>query len=223
MWPNTEIYHMNISHNKVAISTTLLTLLMMIVLLTFSSSLARTGQQSDMHSDVHLTVGDPAPEFEAMTDEGEVWRSADHDGGILVVFFFPAAMTGGCTAQACSFRDNRTKLVDMGAEVVGISGDQIRNLQIFRATNNLNFPLLSDAEGSIARAFGVPVRDGGTITREVDGEQVELTRNVTTARWTFIIDEDGNIAYIDTEVQADVDSEAVIAAIAEMTGTQERH
>jgi thioredoxin-dependent peroxiredoxin len=194
-------------------------LFVMALLLTFSSTLAQTGEPPDGKTDMPLTVGDPAPEFEAMTDEGEMWRSADHEGGILVVFFFPAAMTGGCTAQACSFRDNRSQLVEMGAEVVGISGDQVRNLQIFRATNNLNFPLLSDADGSIAQAFGVPVRDGGTITREVDGEQVELTRNVTTARWTFIIGEDGNIAYIDTEVQADVDSEAVLAALREMTGS----
>ncbi len=177
-----------------------------------SSVMAQTAGQND----TPLRIGDPAPEFEAMTDKGEIWRSADHKSGILVVFFYPAAMTGGCTAQACSFRDNRSQLVDMGAEVVGISGDQVRNLQIFRRSNNLNFPLLSDADGSIAQAFGVPLRDGGTITREVDGEQVELTRNVTTARWTFIIGEDGNIAYMDTEVDASVDSEAVLAAIKEM-------
>jgi thioredoxin-dependent peroxiredoxin len=178
--------------------------------------------QTSGQYDTPLQVGDPAPVIEAMTDEGELWRSADHEGGILVVFFFPAAMTGGCTAQACSFRDNRSQLVDMGAEVVGISGDPLQNLQIFRRTNNLNFPLLSDADGSIARAFGVPVRDGGTITREVDGEQVELTRNITTARWTFIIDEEGRIAYIDTEVQAAVDSEAVLAALRNMTGSKTR-
>lgn len=197
----------------------LLILLVTTVLLTFSSTLAQTGEPSDGKTDMPPTVGDPAPEFEAMTDEGEMWRSSDHEGGLLVVFFFPAAMTGGCTAQACSFRDNRSQLVDMGAEVVGISGDQIRNLQIFRGTNNLNFPLLSDVDGSIARAFGVPVREGGTITREVDGEQVELTRTVTTARWTFIIDEEGKIAYVDTEVDAAVDSEAVLAALREMTGS----
>jgi len=205
--------------NMSFIPAKLLILLVTTVLLTFSSTLAQTGEPSDGKTDMPPTVGDPAPEFEAMTDEGEMWRSADHEGGLLVVFFFPAAMTGGCTAQACSFRDNRSQLVDMGAEVVGISGDQTRNLQIFRRTNNLNFPLLSDADGSIAQAFGVPVRDGGTITREVDGEQVELTRNVTTARWTFIIDEEGKIAYVDTEVDAAVDSEAVLAALREMTGS----
>ena len=205
--------------NMSFIPAKLLILLVTTVLLTFSSTLAQTGEPSDGKTDMPPTVGDPAPEFEAMTDQGEMWRSSDHEGGLLVVFFFPAAMTGGCTAQACSFRDNRSQLVDMGAEVVGISGDQIRNLQIFRGTNNLNFPLLSDVDGSIARAFGVPVREGGTITREVDGEQVELTRTVTTSRWTFIIDEEGKIAYVDTEVDAAVDSEAVLAALREMTGS----
>lgn len=164
--------------------------------------------------DMNLNIGDTAPSFEATSAEGELWRSSDHTGDkILVVYFYPAAMTGGCTAQACSFRDDRTRLTEMGAEVVGISGDQVRNLQVFKRVNNLNFPLLSDPEGKIAQSFGVPVRAGSTITREVDGEEVELSRDVTTARWTFIIDRDGKIVYKDTEVDAGGDSKAVISAI----------
>ncbi len=167
--------------------------------------------------EMKLNIGDPVPNFNSVTDKGESWRSVDHVGdNILVVFFYPAAMTGGCTAQACSFRDNRTRLTEMGAEVVGISGDTVDNLELFRRANNLNFPLLSDADGSIAQAFGVPLRSGGTITREVDGVEHVLTREVSTARWTFIIDTDGKIAYVDTEVDAAGDSETVIAAITEM-------
>jgi thioredoxin-dependent peroxiredoxin len=165
-----------------------------------------------------LDIGDAAPEFEAMTAEGEKWSSSDHIGeSILVVYFYPAAMTGGCTAQACSFRDNRSQLLDLGAEVVGISGDEVNSLRIFKHTNNLNFPLLSDPDGSIARSFGVPVRDGGTITREVDGEEVELRRTVTTSRWTYIIGRDGTVLYKDTDVDAEGDSEAVIAAIRQLS------
>lgn len=168
--------------------------------------------------DPGLQIGDAAPEFEALTAEGEQWHSSDYVGEtILVVYFYPAAMTGGCTAQACSFRDNRSQLLDLGAEVVGISGDEINNLRIFKNTNNLNFPLLSDPEGNIARSFGVPVRDGGSITREVDGEEVELRRSVTTARWTYIIGRDGTILYKDTEVDAEGDSESVIAAIRQLS------
>ncbi|MEX0680022.1 MAG: peroxiredoxin [Balneolales bacterium] len=187
------------------------TYLMMIIL---SSAISFTPTHAQ---EMKLDIGDPAPKFTSITDQGQVWRSTDHVGdNLLVVFFYPAAMTGGCTAQACSFRDNRTRLTEMGAEVVGISGDRVENLELFRHANNLNFPLLSDSDGNIARSFGVPVRDGGSITREVDGKEYVLTRDISTARWTFIIDTDGNIAYIDTEVDAAGDSEAVIAAITEM-------
>lgn len=174
-----------------------------------------------MAQDATLTIGDIAPSFEATTADGETWKSEDVVGDqILVVYFYPAAMTGGCTDQACSFRDNRSKLTEMGAEVVGVSGDLVESLKVFKITNNLNFPLLSDPEGSIASAFGVPLRDGGTITREVDGETVELTRGVTASRWTFIIDREGTIVYRDTEVDAAGDSEAVMTAIEQLALNQ---
>lgn len=170
------------------------------------------GQQSS--ETVLLEEGDVAPHFTAETANGDLWNSQEQYGdGWVVVYFYPAAMTGGCTAQACSFRDNRTQLTEMGAEVVGISGDRQENLRIFQRLNNLNFPLISDRDGSIARAFGVETRDGGTITREVDGETVELTRDVTTSRWTFIVDPSGSVVYKDTEVDAAGDSERVLAAL----------
>lgn len=164
--------------------------------------------------DAVLNVGDRAPAFEAVADDGQVWRSEEHVGrSILVVYFYPAAMTDGCTKQACSFRDNRSQLQDLGAEVVGVSGDRLDNLRAFKGSNMLNFPLLSDTEGSIARAFGVPLRQGGTITRTVDGRELALTRDVTAARWTFIIGRDGKIAYKETQVDPAGDGEAVVAAL----------
>jgi thioredoxin-dependent peroxiredoxin len=164
--------------------------------------------------EVVLNVGDRAPVFEATADDGQAWRSQDHVGQrILVVYFYPAAMTDGCTKQACSFRDNRSQLQELGAEVVGVSGDRLDNLRAFKGSNRLNFPLLSDTEGSIARAFGVPLRQGGTIKRTIDGSEVELTREVTAARWTFIIGRDGRIAYKDTHVDPAGDGETVIAAL----------
>lgn len=183
-------------------------------LLTFTLLLLSSSADAQ---DLNLEPGDPAPEFEAMSDSGELWQSSDHIGeSLLVVYFYPAAMTGGCTSQACSFRDNRTKLTELGAEVVGISGDEVKSLQLFKRMNNLNFPLLSDPNGEIAKSFGVALRDGGTITRVVDGEEVELTRQVTTARWTFIIDRTGTIVYKDTEVNASGDGEAVLSAIEQL-------
>lgn len=165
-----------------------------------------------------LAVGDVAPDFEALSDDGTVWRSGEkRDGRILVVYFYPAAMTGGCTTQACLFRDNRSKLLDMGADVVGVSGDRIANLRAFKGSNRLNFPLLSDTTGAIAEAFGVPTGDGGTITREVEGEEITLTRDVTASRWTFVIGRDGRIAYKAVDVDPEGDTAAVIAAIERLT------
>lgn len=170
--------------------------------------------------DVNLEIGDAAPSFEAPTADGTVWRSDEHRGdGLLVVYFYPAAMTGGCTAQACSFRDNRTKLTELGADVVGISGDTVEGLQIFRRANRINFPLLSDADGAVARKFGVPVREGGSMRQEVDGEEVELVRGVTTARWTFIIGPDGRVLYKDTEVDAAGDGQAVLDAVRQLAAS----
>jgi peroxiredoxin Q/BCP len=76
--------------------------------------------------------------------------------------------------------------------------------------NNLNFPLLADPDGSIAKAFGVPIRDGGQVVRTVDDKEVTLTRNVTASRWTFVIDQKGNIIYKDTDVNAAQDSEKIL-------------
>lgn len=161
-----------------------------------------------------LEVGDMAPVFSGMADNGEIWSSRnERDAEFLVVYFYPAAMTGGCTTQACLFRDNHSRLLDMGAEVIGVSGDRVANLKAFKGTNRLNFPLLSDTAGVIAHAFGVPTDDGGTITREVNGEEMTLTRDVTASRWTFIIGPDGRIVYKATDVDPAGDPAAVVAFI----------
>ena len=164
--------------------------------------------------DAALDVGDRAPVFQAPADDGNLWRSTEHVGrDIIVVYFYPAAMTGGCTAQACAFRDHRSQLEELGARVVGVSGDRVENLRVFKGQYQLNFPLLSDPNGVVMRAFGVPTRAGATIAREIDGDTVELTRDVTAARWTFIIGRDGRILFKETEVDAEGDSRAVIDAI----------
>jgi peroxiredoxin Q/BCP len=165
-----------------------------------------------------VAEGDPAPVFQGMTDRQQVWKSADHVGKqILVVYFYPAAMSSGCTKQACMFRDDHSKLNSMGAEVIGVSGDRIAGLKAFKGAHKLNFPLLSDTAGVIARAFGVPTRQGGTLTTTVDGKEVKLTRDLTAARWTFVIDRKGRIAFKETEVNPEGDSKAVMAFIEKMS------
>ncbi|HJS48088.1 MAG TPA: peroxiredoxin [Gemmatimonadales bacterium] len=180
---------------------------------------AAAAQQGADPAPATLAVGDAAPAIDALDAYGKPWRSADIVGDrILVVYFYPAAMTEGCTKQACAFRDDHSTLQELGAEVVGVSGDRGLNLIAFRESNRLNFPLLPDTAGSIAKAFGVPLRQGGTITRTVDGRELQLTRDVTAARWTFIIDRQGRIAFKETEVNPEGDSKAVIAAIRKMQG-----
>src|SRR2546425_12460360 len=85
--------------------------------------LAIQGVRAD-DAKVDLKVGDKAPSFEATDDQGKPWKSADHVGkGFLVVYFYPADLTSGCTKQACSFRDDMGKLEGKGVHVVGVSGD----------------------------------------------------------------------------------------------------
>lgn len=165
-----------------------------------------------------LEVGDTVPAFQATSDTEGLWKSSDHVGKkYLVVYFYPAAMTGGCTKQACAFRDNRSRLQQLGAEVVGVSGDRVENLKVFRAANRINFPLLADTKGDVARAFGVPMGEGGAIKRTVAGEEIELVRENTPKRWTFIVDRSGKVVYRDTEVNPEGDGEKVVKALEKLT------
>jgi len=158
-----------------------------------------------------LQVGDKAPAFVANDQDGNLWKLDDHlDKGYVVVYFYPAAMTGGCTKQACSYRDQKSGFDDLHVEIVGISGDPVRNLKFFQEAQQLNFTLLSDVSGEIAAKYGVPIGEGGVVVRTINGEEQKLARTITTARWTFVIDPTGKIVYKDAEVNAAEDSQKVI-------------
>lgn len=172
--------------------------------------------------EVTLSEGDSAPIFKAPTTDGSVWRSEDHVGRkFVVVYFYPADLTGGCTRQACGFRDQMKELNDAGVEVVGVSGDSVDNHQLFSKVNSLNFPLLSDEDGKISKAFGVPVREGATIMRMIDGVERSLSRGVTASRWTFLIDPDGRIVHKNTEVDAEHDSQKILETVGRITAQAE--
>ena len=160
-----------------------------------------------------VPIGEKAPNFKTMDQDGRPWILKEHLGGhYLVLYFYPAAMTGGCTKQACSYRDLIHATKDRAFEIVGISGDTPKNLKYFQQAERLNFTLLSDPDGKIAKAYGVPVDTGEkTITRTVDGKEVDLNRSATTARWTFIIDPTGKIVYRDDKVKATQDLDNVQA------------
>lgn len=172
--------------------------------------------------EVTLNEGDKAPSFEAQTAAGDLWRSEDHIGSkVIVVYFYPADLTNGCTRQACEFRDHMKELEEAGVEVVGVSGDSSLNHQLFTKLNSLNFTLLADEEGKVARAFGVPVREGDSITRMVDGVEQTLTRGVTASRWTFIIGKDGTVIRKDTKVDAAQDCRNVLEIVRRLTADSE--
>jgi peroxiredoxin Q/BCP len=164
-----------------------------------------------MYSQKTLSVGDKVPLFKATADDGSTWDISKNIGKkYLVIYFFPGAMTSGCTTEACSYRDHLTDLASADAIVVGISGDKPENLKLFRHAENLNFPLLSDEKGTIASSFGVPVSEGATIKRTVDGIEHELVRDLTIKRWTFIVGKDGKIVYKNEAVNPEKDSEEVL-------------
>jgi len=161
-----------------------------------------------------IDVGEKAPAFEAKDDQGKVWKSSDHIGkGVLVVYFYPAAMTGGCTKQACAFRDNMKVLQDKGIEVVGVSGDEVPNLKFFKDAHDLNFTLLSDESGEIAKAFGVPFKGGDVYHSKFGGKVADLKRGVTEARWTFVIDKEGKIISKNKKAKPTSDPKDVLKAV----------
>jgi peroxiredoxin Q/BCP len=164
---------------------------------------------------VDLQVGETTPAFTATDDQGRPWKSTDHVGEkYLVVYFYPGDFTPGCIRQAQTFRDNMNKLTEQGIEVVGVSGDAARSHALFKQMMKLNFTLLADEDGSLAKRFGVPVGAGGEVkTKDAQGKVVTLKRGVTAARWTFVIGKDGKIVYKNTKVNPVEDSKQVAAAI----------
>lgn len=184
-------------------------------LLIFSGVLLMSAASSLANDNKEVNVGDKAPEFAALDETGKEWKSSDHVGKkVVVVYFYPADMTGGCTKQACAFRDDLSKLKDKGVEVIGVSGDSVRNHQLFRKAHELNFTLLADTEGKVAEAFGVPItREEKSVKATIDGKEEVLTRNVTAKRWTFVIGLDGKVLSKNTMVAAAEDSKAVFEII----------
>ena len=159
-----------------------------------------------------LNIGSKVDSLVANDDEGNLWSLQHHLGKKnIVVYFYPAAMTGGCTKQACAYRDQSSALNDLDA--VGVSGDSVSSLALFKEANGLNFTLISDIDGSIAEQFGVATRGGGSIEREVNGATHTLAREITTLRWTFVINKAGEIVYKDDAVKATEDTGNVIAIL----------
>jgi peroxiredoxin Q/BCP len=121
-------------------------------------------------------VGDPAPNFALPNAAGEVVRLSDFLGKKdVVLYFYPKDYTPGCTAEACSFRDNYEVITEMGAEVLGISSDSQESHQGFAAQHRLPFPLLSDEDGAVRKRYAVPATLGllpGRVTYVIDKQGI---------------------------------------------------
>jgi peroxiredoxin Q/BCP len=129
-----------------------------------------------------LAPGDQAPDFELADQNGQVVKLADFQGRKLLLYFYPKADTPGCTRQACSIRDARQELADLGLAVVGISPDAPAKQKKFDDKYGLTFPLLADTERLTAQAYGAWGE------KNMYGKKVEGI-----IRSSFLIDESGRI------------------------------
>ncbi|UXA05438.1 thioredoxin-dependent thiol peroxidase [Mycobacterium sp. SMC-2] len=144
-----------------------------------------------MTETTRLAPGDKAPSFSLPDADGNQVSLADYKGRRVIVYFYPAALTPGCTKQACAFRDNLHELSDTGLDVIGISPDKPEKLAKFRDAEKLTFPLLSDPDRKVLTAYGAY------------GEKQMYGKTVTgVIRSTFVIDEKGKVAVAQYNVKA---------------------
>jgi thioredoxin-dependent peroxiredoxin len=130
-----------------------------------------------------LAPGDPAPDFTLLDADGSPVSLSSYRGQRVIVYFYPAAMTPGCTKEACDFRDRMGELSSSDTAVLGISPDKPEKLAKFRAKESLTFPLLSDPDHAVEKAYGAY------------GEKMMYgKKSVGVIRSTFVVDADGKVA-----------------------------
>jgi peroxiredoxin Q/BCP len=146
---------------------------------------------TDRPQENRLSVGDIAPDFTLTSDTGDTVALKDLRGQKVIVYFYPSAMTPGCTTQACDFTDNLASLKAAGYEVVGISKDKPEKLAKFRERDSLTITLLSDPDLSVLKAWGAYG------LKKLYGKEVEGV-----IRSTFVVDENGKIELAQYNVKA---------------------
>ncbi|GGV30055.1 peroxiredoxin [Actinomadura cremea] len=146
-----------------------------------------------------LQAGDQAPEFELQDQNGRLVRLSDVLGtGPVVLFFYPAALSPGCTREACHFRDIVAEFAERGATILGISGDDVQKQKQFDDRHGLGYPLLADADGSVARAY--------KLARRIPG--------LPAKRATYVIGGDRKVlAAIHSEINMNVHADKALAAL----------
>ncbi|AOW19486.1 thioredoxin-dependent thiol peroxidase [Urechidicola croceus] len=147
----------------------------------------------------NLKIGDKAPNFNSLDQDGNTIQLSDYKGKKLVLFFYPKASTPGCTNEACNLRDNYHTFLSKGYDVLGVSADSQKRQKNFINKYEFPFPLLADEEKEVINAYGVwgPKKFMG---REYDGIH----------RTTFVIDESGNIEDIILKVKTKEHSDQIL-------------
>jgi thioredoxin-dependent peroxiredoxin len=150
----------------------------------------------------HPQVGDMAPDFEAMTDTGEKVRLSDYRGKRVIVYFYPADDTPGCTKQSCDFRDSYPAIQEKNGIVLGISPDSAESHRKFKSKYDLPFTLLVDEDHTIAEKYGAW------------GEKTTFGKTYTgIIRSHYVIDESGKIVDAHVGVKADQSSDIAMKAL----------
>jgi peroxiredoxin Q/BCP len=148
------------------------------------------------------TEGEPAPDFRLPADDGKTYALRDLRGKKVVLYFYPKDDTPGCTKEACSFRDNLSRVTSKGAIVLGVSKDDLESHAKFREKYSLSFPLLSDPEGKVLSAYGV-WKEKNLYGKTFMGIE----------RTTFVIDEGGRIQKVFPRVKVEGHVDEVLAAL----------
>lgn len=149
--------------------------------------------------------GTKAPAFTLPADDGSKIKLADLKGAPVVLYFYPADDTPGCTREACAFRDRSSELKKLGAKVLGVSPDDVSSHVKFKQKFKLNFPLLADVDHAVAEKYGA--------WRE---KNMYGKKRMGIARSTFLIDAEGKIAKVWKGVKVDGHDEQVLAALKEL-------
>jgi thioredoxin-dependent peroxiredoxin len=151
---------------------------------------------SDEQSNGTLKLGDPIPAITAKDQSGQDVNLGESKTGYTLVYFYPQAMTAGCTAQACSLRDSYTQLQEKGVKIFGVSVDTVDAQKEFADKNHLPFELLSDPDKKVIGAFGVPLFESAYASRQA---------------YLF---KDGKLIWFDTKASTDAQASDVLKVLA---------
>lgn len=166
-------------------------------LLCVSASIGPLSAVSNEETNGKLKLGDPVPPVTSTDQNGKsVNLAAAANTGYVLVYFYPKAMTAGCTAQACSLRDSYAELQAKGVKVFGVSLDPVDTQKAFEQKEHLPFELLSDTNRQVTSAFGVP-----------------LIEDAFAARQAYLF-KDGKLIWIDTKASTDKQAQDVLAVLA---------